>query len=300
VKKVVYQNGFEHLVKPLQAAGPVQVGDITAVDIAILLQEVIGAEMPYYNLRNICRQITMNELKLTVPIYTKMGASNEKVAEMQEADVRTGDWSNIVFALWKNVAHIVISDEAKKRANIDVFGYQKTDCAIALARSEEAQIATELHANVTSVAGHDWGAMTAPINTNNPYIDIEGVVPTLQQAGFTGPYDLVAHPFTWADFWANTYVKGFLTGANYPDFSKIGGFPIPGLPGFMGYSSPWVTATEAYVLQKDKAIILGLGPTEAASYRNEPSGYDAYILRQWLQPQRTHTEASRRLTGVNA
>jgi len=33
------------------------------------------------------------------------------------------------------------------------------------------------------------------------------------------------------------------------------------------------------------AVILGLGPTEAAQYRDEKAGYDAYVIRQYLEPK---------------
>jgi hypothetical protein len=32
-------------------------------------------------------------------------------------------------------------------------------------------------------------------------------------------------------------------------------------------------------------LVLGKGPTMAAQYRNEKAGYDAYIIRDWLQPK---------------
>jgi hypothetical protein len=31
-------------------------------------------------------------------------------------------------------------------------------------------------------------------------------------------------------------------------------------------------------------MVFGEGPTEAAKYRDEKAGYDAYIIRQWLEP----------------
>lgn len=33
------------------------------------------------------------------------------------------------------------------------------------------------------------------------------------------------------------------------------------------------------------AIMLGQGPTEAAQYRDEKAGYDAYVIRQYMEPQ---------------
>jgi hypothetical protein len=39
---------------------------------------------------------------------------------------------------------------------------------------------------------------------------------------------------------------------------------------------------------------------EAARYRDEKAGYDAYIIRQWLEPKLVLSDAIRELTGVHA
>ena len=33
------------------------------------------------------------------------------------------------------------------------------------------------------------------------------------------------------------------------------------------------------------AVVLGQGPVEAAQYRDEKAGYDAYVIRQYMEPQ---------------
>ena len=33
------------------------------------------------------------------------------------------------------------------------------------------------------------------------------------------------------------------------------------------------------------AVILGLGPVEAAQYRDEKAGYEAYVIRHYLEPK---------------
>lgn len=64
-----------------------------------------------------------------------------------------------------------------------------------------------------------------------------------------------------------------------------------------GYSSIWVvtdyglTATPTGSVgplvgdSSAPAIVLGLGPVEAAQYRDEKAGYDAYVIRQYMEPQ---------------
>ncbi len=39
------------------------------------------------------------------------------------------------------------------------------------------------------------------------------------------------------------------------------------------------------------AIVLGKGPVEAAQYRDEKAGYDAYVICQYMEPQYVIDEA---------
>ncbi len=274
-------------------AAIVETPDITPVDLKILLQEILGLQRPAYNLRNVTRQINMNALKASMPVYTKLTAE-EKVPELTEAPVKAGAWATIDFSLWKNVVHIVVSDEAQKRANVDIFGTQTRDAAGALTASENSQIKTVLEAGTTVAANGLWSD-----NAKSPYDDLIGVMATIAANGY--PADFVAaNPRAWGSFFGNNYVKGQLAGAVYPDFTQGGGFPIIGLPGVTGFSDFALTNTIAIVGSKNNACVLGVGPTEASSYRNELAGYDAYIIRQYLQPQLVVGDAIRLLTGVHA
>jgi hypothetical protein len=68
-----------------------------------------------------------------------------------------------------------------------------------------------------------------------------------------------------------------------------------------GYSDFACLSTSAFVLSRAApALVLGEGPTEAALYRDEKAGYDAYIIRQWLEPKLVLAGAIRELTGVHA
>ncbi len=289
-----------NLANPKQAQ-LFSVADISSVNIPILLQEILGLQRPVYNLRNVCRVINMNALKATIPIFTKPTAQ-EKVPPLTEASLEAAGWTSLTFSLWKNVTHIVVSDEIQKVANVDVFGTQTRDAAGALSASENNQIAAALDAGTESqeIAGSDWGTITSGRSVNNPYKDIIGVMVTIATAGYR-PNAVVAHPTGWSAFFGNDFVKGQLAGAVYPDLSKGGGFPIPGLPGVTGYSDFFMTpTTSAYVLDTVSGVILGAGPTEAARYRNEEAGYDAFIMRQWLQPQIGVAAAIAELEGIHS
>jgi len=265
-------------------------GDISAIEAITILDEVLGLARPQYVLRNVCRPVRMDSLTARVDIATAL-AGKEKVPPLVEAEIVAEAYTDVDFDLWKNVVHVAISDEARKKAAHDILGLHVSDAARDLARMENKQIDEALD-GVTDVAGADWGT-----STNNPYADIVGVMGTIEGAGY--PVDsIVAHPLVWGDFFGNPFVKGQLQGQVMPG-GRV--FSVPGLPGMTGYSDFSCLNTIAFVLSRAApALVLGEGPTEAARYRDEKAGYDAYIIRQWLQPKLVLAGAIRELTGVHA
>ena len=121
---------------------------------------------------------------------------------------------------------------------------------------------------------------------------------TIEGTGGYEPTHIAAHPYVWMDFFGNDYVKGQLRGEVLPA-GKI--FDVPGLPGMTGVSSWQLTNTIALILSLSApAAVLGDGPITAADYRKETAGYEAYIIRQWLEPKFVLQDAMYRLTGVHA
>ena len=263
--------------------------DITNLKATVVMKEVLGLAHKKYNLRNILQVVRMNELRMRIASGTQLTA-DEKVAELKEATITKSTISKTDFDLWKNVVHIVVSDEAKAKSSVDIFNLQVRAAAGALAKSENDQIATEAE-TATAVGGSDW----VP-STNNPYEDIATVMTTIEGYGVE-PNFIAAHPLVWGDFFGNTAVKGTARGTEFPG-GKI--FTVPGLPGMTGIWDSGLTNTVAIVGSKESALVLGEGPTSAAQYRNEPKGYTAYIIRQWLQPEIVFAGGIRKLTGVHA
>jgi hypothetical protein len=265
-------------------------GDISAIEAVTILDEVLGLAVPQYVLRNVCRPVRMDSLTARVDIATAL-AGKEKVPPLVEAEIVAEAYTDVDFDLWKNVVHVAISDEARKKAAHDILGLHVSDAARDLARMENKQIDEALD-GATDVAGADWGDIT-----KNPYNDIVAVMTTIEGAGY--PVDaIVAHPLVWGDFFGNPFVKGQLQGQVMPG-GRV--FSVPGLPGVTGYSDFSCLNTIAFVLSRAApALVLGEGPTEAARYRDEKAGYDAYIIRQWLQPKLVLAGAIRELTGVHA
>jgi len=265
-------------------------GDITSIEAVTVLDEVLGLARPQYILRGICRGIRMDALTASIDVATKL-TGREKVPPLGEAVLSAQDYTDVDFDLWKNVVHVAISDEAMKKAAHDVMGLHVADAARDLARMENKQIAEEL-AGATDVSGVDWGT-----STNNPFDKLVEVIATIEGNGY--PVDwIAAHPIVWGDFLSNPFVKGSLQGVQLPA-GRV--FQVPGLPGVTGVSDNQLTNTVAYVGSSvAPAMVLGEGPTEAARYRDEKAGYDAYIIRQWIQPKLVIGDAVRELTGVHA
>ena len=282
-----YYKQADSRVFEAQMIGP---SDISAIEAVTILDEVLGLARPQYVLRNVCRPVRMDSLTARVDIATAL-AGKEKVPPLVEAEIVAEAYTDVDFDLWKNVVHVAISDEARKKAAHDILGLHVSDAARDLARMENKQIDEALD-GATDVAGADWGD-----TTKNPYNDIVAVMTTIEGAGY--PVDaIVAHPLVWGDFFGNPFVKGQLQGQVMPG-GRV--FSVPGLPGVTGYSDFSCLNTIAFVLSRAApALVLGEGPTEAARYRDEKAGYDAYIIRQWLQPKLVLAGAIRELTGVHA
>jgi hypothetical protein len=274
--------------------------DVSAIEAYVVMDEVLGLARPQYTLRQICRVIPMTKLTANIDVATKL-TGREKVPPMVEAEISAEDYSRVAFDLWKNVVHVVVSDEARMKAAHDVLALNTEDAGKELPRMENKQIA-ELFATATEVAGSDWGARTTPpTNDNDPFADITGIMTTLEAAGYYVDF-MAMHPYVWADFITNSYVKD-LVHAGIARVGPAGGeFTLPGFPTVKCYTDYGCTPNTSAFLGSSKApaIVLGDGPTESARYRNEKAGYDAFIIRQWLQPQIVLAAAIRELTGVHA
>jgi hypothetical protein len=287
-------DGKFYLGNPEQALGQMRSGqivgisEIEAVEAKVVMEEVLGLARPQYVLRNLCREVRMDQLVMSIDIATAP-SGKEKVPEMQEAEIVRQAYSRQDFSLWKNVVHVVVSDEARLRSAHDVLRLHTTDAGNELARMENSQIQT-LAETATGIAGTDWGT-----DTNNPYDDI-GAAMDVVEAKYAVDF-IAANPRVWLDFFSNDNVKGTNQPIQIPSGTS---FAIPGLPNVQGYSDRVLTNTLAVVgSERAPALVLGVGPTESARYRNEPSGYDAYIIRQWLEPKLVLSDAIRKLTGVH-
>lgn len=271
--------------------------DISTIEAQVVLEEVLGLARPQYNLRKACRVINMPELVTSVDIATKL-AGVEKVPPLAEAEISAQSYTRVNFDLWKNVVHIVVEDEARKRALHDIFRVHTEDAARDLARMENKQV-KEVLETATAVTGQSWNAMTTPPNNDyDPFEKVGEVIETILSNGYEPNFMAVSHK-AWNAFIRNSYVKGMIEAGIVNVGQQGGSFSLPGWPSIQVIVDYALTSSNAIIGDSTApAVVLGNGPTEAARYRNEPSGYDAFIIRQWLEPKLVVGDAIRKLTNV--
>ncbi len=280
-----------------EAAGIVTPTSVEDVEAVVIMDEVLGIARPLYNLRQMCRVVGMDTLTHNVDVYTKLEA-DEKVLPLVETEISDHGRTRVPFNLWKNVVHVAVEDSAGKRSAHNELVLSIEDAAGALSNSENTQIKTIAEAATRTSGGSNWATVTSGRSANNPYKDIMTAIASIRGSYGFKPNLVVGHPYVWMDFFGNDFVKGQLQGEKLPDLDAA--FALPGMPGMSGLSDWALTNTLALVLDARQAIILGEGPTAAEKYRNAKAGYDAYIIRQWLEPKIVQQNGMYKLTAVHA
>jgi len=274
------------------AAGVLTPGDISSVQAVTILDEVLGRARTSYNLRGICRPVRMDKLTMRIDVATGL-TGQEKVPPMIEAEISKEAYTPVDFDLWKNVVHVVAVDEAQMKAAHDVLGMSIDDAARDLPRMENKQIGEIVEACTEKVAATvyaDWGAFTDGVSNANPMDQIIPSIDYIQALGY--PVDFMAmHPNLWGKFILNTYVRDLVHAGIVKVGADGGYFTLPGYPRVRVFTDYTLTetpdGTHGPIVGSSRApgLVLGQGPVTAARYRDEGKGFDAYIIRQWLEPQ---------------
>lgn len=276
-------------------AGVIDSPSITDITIVDLLQEVVNKEFRDYYAINAVTRIAVPKLQLKIPVATKYGAS-KKVPELVEAGVKQSDWTIASFDLWKNVAHVVASDEASLKGTIEPLAFNIDVAAGSLAKAANEQLVTEIETFTTAAKG-DWGVLNAgnDFSLRNPLDDITAEFVTITNNDFR-PNTITLHPRVASDYLSNTFINGY---AQALDRKLMGVFPLDKFPGITAVVDPGFTNTVATLYDKS-TMLLGEGPTVAEQYRNVNAGANGYIIRQFLQPLKVTNNAGRKMTSVSA
>ena len=288
------------------------VSDISAIKAKVVMQEVLGLARPLYKLRPLCDGRAMPKLVQTFYTATQISASR-KVPKGVEADINVQTYAKTDMDLWKNVGHVVIFDEDRMMADVDVFGIGREDAAKAISAAENLDIGDELK-NATEMAA--VGVWTT--QTNRPLDDIGKAIAELAAGDATNNAEVSAnathlafHPDVWNAFITHDKVVPLIDAGllRVPIAgAQEGAISIPMWPDLRIVIDASLLRTSAFVVAANApGVILGEGPTETAAYRNEPAGYDAFIIRQWVQPKlvsknnpagTAKTIGAREITGV--
>jgi hypothetical protein len=271
-------------------AGVVMPTDISNVEATTILQEVQGRARPLYNLRKICRVISMDSLECTIPIATKLTVQR-KVPPMVEPEVSNEDRTYVTFKLWKNVGHIVCPDETMMLPKYPIFNESVEECSRDLPRAENLDIkdATDLITEkVSSAVYDDWGAKTSGVSDTDPFDAITAHIDYIQEKGY--PVNFMGlHNTLWSKFCRNTYVRD-LVHAGMATLGKEGGsVTLPGYPTInivTDYALPSTPdATHGPIIGHVGGMVFGEGPLMAEGYRDSKRGGSGYEIRQWLEPK---------------
>lgn len=263
--------------------------DVTdAMKAEVIAAQVIAEARPQYNLRQLCREINFGSKILgKFPIQTNL-AGQEKVPELEEADLAALSFVDINFDLWKNVVHVAMSKESQLRSDYDILQMSVTDAARDLARMENKQIAAELD-SATAIAGTLWDN-----DANSPMKDILAGQTALNDLGYN-PGFLSMPPAVYEAFASNAkvvdaYVRGATVRGN-----------IPNVLGLDIIIDPALTAKTGWIVDKNApAFALADGPTMVAKYPGGPKFYEGWAIAQFLEPKQVLAGGSRKLTGLIA
>jgi hypothetical protein len=258
-----------------------------AMKAQVFVEEILGLARPQYNLRKLCRVFDLgNEIIAHIPIGTVM-AGQEKVPENVEGAINAAAFTDLDFECWKNVIHIVMSDEASLKSKFNLMQVQVSDGARDLARMENKQIG-EVLVGLIDVSGGNWKA-----SATNPMDDIMPVVATLEELGYS-PDVICMQSSVYASFLANTYVRGA-----YPEGRTV----LPGAITMIGdleimRDAALVAATAIIGDRKASFVTLADGPTIVSQYDGGAKFNKGYAVAKFQQPLLGVSAAGRELTGL--
>lgn len=273
-----------------EASGLITPTDIEDVKATVVLDEIIGLARPQYNLTKIVRTVQMNKLVASIDTKTQV-TGQEKVDPMVEAKIEGGDYSRANFDLWKNVTHVAVEESAQMKASHDIMGLEIEDAAGAIAYMKNKQIKEIAEACTEKVSGtvySDWGAVTSGVSDTNPMIAINASMNYIRSQGYEPDY-VAMHPTIYSKFITNTWVRDHVQAGLVTVTPQGTRYHLPGYPNVEiitdGRLTETPTASLGPLVGSRKAVMLGQGPISAAKYRNEVAGYDAYIIRDYMEPK---------------
>ena len=280
------------------AAGVTDTTDISGIATVTVLEEVLSKNWRQYNMEKVVRKVPMPNLAMKIDYISTKLAASQKVPELVEADIVDSAYTRVSFDLWKNVVHIAKSDKSQKQASQPIMDIDIEQASRGLAAARNAQIVTVFEASDSGTAGSDWGVETTTGQSdNNPQTDIQSAVNTIRTSGFN-PNIIALEDQVWQEYQSNSYTQD--TAQKWNQKAGTTEVALPGFPTLQVVVDTGMTSTIAVIADTQEWGVLGEGPKEIARYRNEIAGYDAFIIRDWLEVKEINDSAIVKLTGVTA
>lgn len=300
-QEIVFEDGNVRRAYEKFLAGAItNYGDISSITVTDVLDEVLSMKHKRYGAIEptlAMRSIPMPNLQAKIDYISTKMSGQAKVPDLVEAELEAEAFTQVTFDLWKNVVHIAKSDVVQKKGNHPFLQIGIEQASKALASLKNSQIITALEGATTDAAAGTWHAMTtAPNNDNDPGADISDQIDTIESNG-GNPDKITMDTLVWRDYVRNSFVKA-VSDQTLQRPTDTGRVALPGFPELEIVRDTDFTATASVVYDSQEGFILGQGPIEAARYRNEAAGYDAYIIREYLQPLKIDAGFSREITGV--
>jgi hypothetical protein len=273
-------------------AGVIDFNDRDQITTATVLQKIVELSRLDYTLTQAATILPVNQITFSMAIATGVTA-HRKVGELQEAEITKAVLTPMDFKLYKNVVHVVASDESQMQNESNlVVRYSLQRRAGALADAKNLDLADVMFSNAapTSAASGSWF-----LDTTNPYEDINKARLAIKKAECGIADYMVANSSVWTAFFSHKTVKGYAYGSEFPSGSA---FRVPGLPGVTGILDDHIDAPKVLFCNKANYTILAQGPTTAEQYREPKAGADGWIIRDWMQPKLLLPKAGYILTNV--
>lgn len=184
------------------------------------------------------------------------------VGEGVIVEAKKGNMTETTFAIKKDVGAAAITIEAELTTEGDIFGDHVTWIGKKMRKLRNTKIASALETATQTQNSSDWDAYTSPAHTNDPTVDFQTAINTLNGAS-NKEYridTIVSEPAPRRAFFNNTWVKGIYTpvtpAQNSPRITATPG--VEGNP--LWYTDFAVETTDSVFVYAKEVIVLFDGP----------------------------------------
>lgn len=280
------------------ASGTITSDDNPTIHLVQILAETMGRDTRIYSLEQVVSHAQTPGLSLSIDTWNGFGISMN-VPEGVEALPQKGKYVRQEYLMGKDVAHVLITDEAVYRSDRDLMAEHIQHAQNEFRRTHNLKIAIALEA-APQEAGTDWNALAVGgfHYAANPGKEIGVLIELIEEN--MGVADVVAsHSSAWNAYQFNGKVSGITApGATVVTGTRLVQNP-PGLPPGTTWALDNLKSKDVVTVFDRRAVIFGQGPVRTGTYRMEGKGSDGYITRDWNRAIVADPSRVYNLTGID-